>query len=78
MQQRLTAERQSGTDAIFSPLTCMTKASQANAPRSGFMSNKCFKIIVWVQADRKIAFSDLSKMYNIVYIMQGFKEPDVV
>jgi len=33
MQQQVTAERQLGTDAIFSPLKFMIKASPMNAPK---------------------------------------------
>lgn len=63
MQQRLTAEGQLGTDAIFSPLKFMIKASQLNAPRSVFMSNECFKIIVWVQLGKNIVCSQSGLLY---------------
>lgn len=78
MKQRLTAERQLGTDAIFSSLKFMIKTSQPNAPRSGSMSNECFKMIAWVQTGKNIVCSESGLICNIVYFVYIFKEPAVV
>lgn len=75
MQQWLTAERQLGTDAIFSPLKFTIKASQPMCQKSGSMTNECFKIIVWVQICKNISCSGSGLTYNTVYVVYEFKEP---